>query len=404
MTGCSNNRWTLAVAWRYLWGGKRYAAVNVITWVSIVGVALATAAILIVLSVFNGFRGVAERQLAAIDPDVRVTAAAPGQPILNADSALAAVRAVDDVAHAALMMEQRGVAVTPSMQMPVRWRAVDIDEYRQVAGIDSIVIDGCWLQGSAALSVGVAVGTTARPGGSLTLYVPRRRGRITQANAITAFRADTAVVGAVLRMGNQDYDADMMYIPLDEGRRLLDYYDGEATSIEIGSKPGTDAEALQRRLQRTLGPSYLAQRRQQLQQESFRMIAVEKWITFAMLAFILVIASFNVVSTLVMLRLEKEQDAWTLRALGASSGAIRGIFRWQGRYIAAAGCLLGLFIGLALCLAQEWGGFIRLNAAPGTTAVQAYPVVVEWWDILVVAAVSLCVSLLATRAATLRRQ
>lgn len=383
------------IAWRYLWGGKRYAAVNVITAVSVGGVALATAAIIIVLSVFNGFRQLAQQQLSVVDPDVRVTPS-QGAVIYNADSLVAVINGVDGVREATAMVEQRALVVGERSQTPVRWRGVDADTYARITGIDSVIIDGLWLPGAAMASVGVALDADLRPGSGMALYVPRRLGRITPANAHLAFRGDTLMLGGVVRTGQQDYDADMVYLPIDEGRALLDYYDGEATSIEVSA---TDPGRALNNLRQRLGEQYVVTPREQLQTDTFRMIAVEKWITFAMLAFILLVASFNIISTVVMLVIEKRHDTFTLRALGAGPSDVYAVFMWQGRYIALGGCVIGMLIGCGLTLAQQWGHFIGLGATPGTTAVDYYPVQLLGTDVALVAAISILVSLLATRIA-----
>ena len=167
-----------------------------------------------------------------------------------------------------------------------------------------------------------------------------------------------------------------------------------------------DAGATASRLRDALGPAYKVKDRLQQQEQSFRMIAVEKWITFVMLAFIVVVASFNVVSTMSMLIIEKRDNMATLSAMGATPRMIRGIFMWESWLISLTGGLAGIALGVALCLAQEWGGFIKLGGDPSQLSVTVYPVSLSGADIIVVlamtAAVGLVIGLVATRGVSMR--
>lgn len=383
----------LRIALRYLLSRKSHNAVNIISSVSVAGVAVATIAIVCVLSVFNGFTRLAYDRISLIDPQLKIVPA-NGKVIGNADSLAAAVEGLDEIALAAPAIEEQGLAVYNRRQMPVIVRGVT-PRFADIVAIDSVVIDGSFALGDSAeryasLSVGVAVNLGAHPGyyDYFALYAPRRRGRINAANPMGAFRSDSLIVGSVYEVEETDYDTDGVIVPIDVARNLFDYTT-EASAIDLGISPGVSEADAVSAVSAAIGGDYRVLTRLQQEQESFRMIAVEKWITFIMLAFILIIASFNVVSTLAMLIIEKTPNMATLRALGATDAMTRHIFVWEGWLISIVGGLAGIIIGVALCLAQQWGGFIKLNGDPSRLTITTYPVSVQPTDILAVAALIL---------------
>lgn len=386
------------IACRYLLSKKSHNAVNIISIVSVAGVAVATAAIVIVMSVFNGFTLLAARHLSEIDPDVKVMAA-EGKTISGADSLISILTAMDVVAAAQPVIEERALAVSGGKQMPVIFKGVGVN-FGEVSNIDSLMIDGqrlAYPYGSPGMqeSVGVALGLDARPGLATTvdLYAPRRVGRINPANPQASFRKKQFMVTGVFQVNQPEYDNEYVIIPIGEARDLLEYAD-QCTAIEIAANG--DAEQAAAVISGRLGPGYKALSRSRQEEVSFRMISIEKWVTFLMLAFILVIASFNIVSTLSLLVIEKRENMATLRAIGATAGMIRGIFMRQGWLITMAGGLAGIIIGTALALAQQYGHFIRLNGDPSQLTIDSYPVKVEPCDLAMVMAAVAIVALAAS--------
>lgn len=383
----------LNIARRYLLSRKSHSAVNIICGVAIGGVSVAIMAIVVVLSVFNGFASLAEKQMGLFDADLRVEPAA-GKTIAGADSLAARVAAMPQVAAAVPVIDERALAVSPSAQMPVRLKGVGA-AFADVTDMDSIIVDGAYAvdsvygYGPAHLSVGVAgyMGLSPRVGNIVGVYVPRRVGRINPANPATAFRGDSLAVRSVWQTQRPDYDGDRIIVPLATARRLLDYENGEASAVEIRLAAGADPDAEAARLSAALGDSVRVLTRARQNADSFRMIAVEKWLTFLLLVCILAVASFNIVSTLSLLVIEKRDNMATLRALGASRAMTRRVFMWQGALIALCGGLLGSLLGVALSLGQQHFGWVRLNAEADALTVQVYPVEVHASDLLVVAAV-----------------
>lgn len=383
----------LNIARRYLLSRKSHSAVNIICGVAIGGVSVAIMAIVVVLSVFNGFASLAEKQMGLFDADLRVEPAA-GKTIACADSLAARVAAMPQVAAAVPVIDERALAVSPSAQMPVRLKGVGA-AFADVTDMDSIIVDGAYAvdsvygYGPAHLSVGVAgyMGLSPRVGNIVGVYVPRRVGRINPANPATAFRGDSLAVRSVWQTQRPDYDGDRMIVPLATARRLLDYENGEASAVEIRLAAGADPDAEAARLSAALSDSVRVLTRARQNADSFRMIAVEKWLTFLLLVCILAVASFNIVSTLSLLVIEKRDNMATLRALGASRAMTRRVFMWQGALIALCGGLLGSLLGVALSLGQQHFGWVRLNAEADALTIQVYPVEVHASDLLVVAAV-----------------
>lgn len=383
----------LNIARRYLLSRKSHSAVNIICGVAIGGVSVAIMAIVVVLSVFNGFASLAEKQMGLFDADLRVEPAA-GKTIAGADSLAARVAAMPQVAAAVPVIDERALAVSPSAQMPVSLKGVGA-AFADVTDMDSIIVDGAYAvdsvygYGPAHLSVGVAgyMGLSPRVGNIVGVYVPRRVGRINPANPATAFRGDSLAVRSVWQTQRPDYDGDRMIVPLATARRLLDYENGEASAVEIRLAAGADPDAEAARLSAALGDSVRVLTRARQNADSFRMIAVEKWLTFLLLVCILAVASFNIVSTLSLLVIEKRDNMATLRALGASRAMTRRVFMWQGALIALCGGLLGSLLGVALSLGQQHFGWVRLNAEADALTIQVYPVEVHASDLLVVAAV-----------------
>lgn len=383
----------LNIARRYLLSRKSHSAVNIICGVAIGGVSVAIMAIVVVLSVFNGFASLAEKQMGLFDADLRVEPAA-GKTIADADSLAVRVAAMPQVAAAVPVIDERALAVSPSAQMPVRLKGVGA-AFADVTDMDSIIVDGAYAvdsvygYGPAHLSVGVAgyMGLSPRVGNIVGVYVPRRVGRINPANPATAFRGDSLAVRSVWQTQRPDYDGDRIIVPLATARRLLDYENGEASAVEIRLAAGADPDAEAARLSAALGDSVRVLTRARQNADSFRMIAVEKWLTFLLLVCILAVASFNIVSTLSLLVIEKRDNMATLRALGASRAMTRRVFMWQGALIALCGGLLGSVLGVALSLGQQHFGWVRLNAEADALTIQVYPVEVHAADLLVVAAV-----------------
>lgn len=396
--------WTLKIAWRYLVSKKAHNAVNIISIVSVLGVMVTTAALVCVLSVFNGFRGVIMGRLALLDPQIAITSTL-GKTIEHADSVIDAVESVDGVEEAMPVIEDQALAIFAEYQMPVRLKGVP-NSYNRINNMDSLMIDGDFLLHDqvspyAVVGVGPAMSLHVRPGymRMLQLYAPQRQGRVNLANPMGAFRVDSLFVSGVFQLQQNSYDSDLIFVPLDMARRLFDY-PSQASQIEVKLKPGANEEVAMQQIVDKLGESYTVKNRLMQQAMAYKMVNIEKWMAFLLLAFILIIATFNVISTLSLLIIEKDQSIATLQSMGANGSQVTRIFVTEGWLIALVGAVTGIVLGLALCLCQQQFGWLRLHGDPANMVVNAYPVEVVWTDIIVVfllvAAVGLLTSLVTS--------
>ena len=379
---------SLRIAIRYLFSKKTHNAVNVISLISLAGVAVATMAIVCVLSVFNGFSDLSAAHLSLLDPDLKITPL-EGKSISSVDSLIYEIEQIDGVDVAIPTIEEQALAIYGDRQMPVMIKGVP-SEYENTTDIKSIVIDGDFcltdsIASYATLSVGAAIGLGATPSfyRYLGIYMPKREGRVNVANPMTAFRSDSLIVAAVYQVAQAEYDTDMVMLPFENAARLLDY-DDEATAIEVKLKSPVNLSKVATQMQTILGDGFVVKDRLRQQEQSFRMIEIEKWITFLMLAFILIIASFNIISTLSMLVIEKSENIYTLHSLGATSTMISRIFMLEGWLISIVGGIAGIIIGVILTLAQQWGGFIKLSGDPSALSIDHYPVRLVVMDLFVV--------------------
>lgn len=396
----------LRIACRYLFARKSHNAVNVISMVSLAGVAVATAAMVCVLSVFNGFSRLAEQRLSTVDSDFRIERV-DRRAVTGGDSLAAVLSQIDGVAAAEPVVTTRGLALYGDRQVAVELTGVT-GRWREAVGFDYIVVDGgeegvAMRDAGVTIGAGVAVKLGAHPDyyPRFRVYVPRRRGRANPANPLTAFRGDSLAVAEVFRSDHAETDASVVVMPLWRLRAMLEYDDGEATAVDVIADGTVSDSRLDALLSEAVGDGMRVVARADRDESSSRMIAIEKWISFVMLAFIMLIASFNVVSTLSMLIIEKRSSMSILRSMGATRRSVAAVFVWQGLLISACGGALGMILGSALTLAQQWGGFIHLAGDPAQLSVTVYPVRLEAVDLVAVFAVVVAVGALVAFASGL---
>ena len=390
----------LHIALRYLRSKKSHSAVNIISIVSVCGVIVATAAIVCVLSVFNGFSKLIHSKLSMLDADIAITTTL-GKTIADADSVAAVARGVAGVEMALPVVEDNALAMFFNYQMPVTLKGVP-NGYDSLTNIRSTIIDGKYLLDDgisqySVIAIGPALSLNVRPDylKMVSLYTPRRRGNINLANPATALRSDSVFVSGVFQIEQNKYDRNTMFVSIEMARRLFDYTT-QATAVELRLAPGANEPAVMAALNDALGEQYVVKNRLMQQAEAFRMVNIEKWVTFLLLGFILVIATFNVIGALSLLIIEKTDSIDTFRNLGASNKLISRIFVMEGWVISLTGAVLGIALGLVLCLLQEHFGLIEMQGNAATLIITAYPVAVQWTDVLVVLALSVAVGALTS--------
>ena len=393
-------RFSLKIAARYLVAKKTHSAVNIISIISMCGVVVTTAALVCVLSVFNGFASLIGSKLSMLDPQIAISAT-EGKVIEHADSLISVVRGIDGVKIAIPTVEDHCLALFGDYQMPVRVKGVP-QGYDTLTNITPAILEGEFMLDDSVsrygvLSIGAALQLRARPGfiGQVRLFAPQRRGAVNIANPMGAFRADSVFVAAVYQIEQSDYDRDLMFVPLDMAQFLFDC-DDEATTVEVTLQPVADEQAVMQALTATLGPGYIVKNRLMQQAASFRMVNIEKWVTFLLLGFIMVIATFNVISTLSLLIIEKDESIRTFRYLGATDKQISGIFVAEGWLISLTGAVLGVSLGLLLCWLQQEFGLIALQGNGDNLIVRTYPVEIQFTDVAIVFAIVAAVGLLTS--------
>ncbi|HJA84714.1 MAG TPA: FtsX-like permease family protein [Candidatus Bacteroides avicola] len=388
------------IARRYLFAPKKHRAVNVISALSACGVALATLALVCTLSVFNGFQEMVAGFFTAFDPELKITVR-EGKTFCPSDSCLQAVRRLPEVDVWSETLEDNALVKYKDRQTVAVVKGVD-GCYEQLASIDSLLFGAgeFILQDSVAdyvvpgvelmSSLGCGIGFIQ----PLEVYVPRQGMRINPANPALGLRKGYLhSSGLIFIVNQQKYDAHYLLTSLDFARRLFGQ-EGQVSAIELRLVPGADVRSVQRRIAGLIGPRFRVENRYEQQADVFRIMEIEKLISYLFLTFILVVACFNLVGSLSMLILEKRDNVQTLRNLGADERLVRRIFLYEGGLIAVFGALAGIAGGLLLCWAQQQFGFLSLGSS-GEFVTDAYPVSIHPADVLLVFVTVVAVSWLS---------
>ena len=388
------------IARRYLFSKKSHNAINVISAISVCGVALATLALICTLSVFNGFQDLVASFFTAFDPELKVTAVR-GKVFDGQDPRVLALKQMPEVEVYSESLEDNAMVQYQGRQAMAVIKGVE-DNFDRLTPIDSILF------GRGDLMLHDEVADYAIPGiqllsslGSgirfldpLEVYAPKRGAKVNVANPSTAFVSGNLFSsGLVFAVNQEKYDASYILTSLAFARRLFQY-DTEVSAVNLRLNPDADIDAVKKEVQERLGADFRVQDRYEQQADTYRIMRVEKLISYLFLTFILVIACFNVIGSLSMLIIDKREDVVTLRNLGASDSQIVRIFLFEGRMILFFGAFVGVALGLFLCWLQQAFGLIRLGNS-GSFVVDAYPVSVEAMDVLVVFVTVLLVGFLS---------
>lgn len=378
------------IARRYLFSKKKHNAINIISGVSVCGVALATLALVCTLSVFNGFQDMVAGFFTAFDPELKITVR-EGKVFDPRMPAVQQVRALPEVDVWTETLEENAMVQYKDRQAMAVIKGVE-NNFEQLTSIDSLLYGtGEFVLNDSVVDYGVMgvelvseLGTGIQFVDPLQVYAPKRNVRVNVANPSAAFNRDYLFSpGAVFVVNQQKYDARYILTSLSFARRLFGY-DREVSAIELKLKPGSNTGAVQRDMQALLGDGFVVQNRYEQQADVFRIMEIEKLISYLFLTFILTIACFNVIGSLSMLILDKREDVETLRNLGADDRLIARIFLFEGRLISLFGAAAGIVLGLLLCYVQQRFGLISLGGGNGSFVVDAYPVSVHVVDIVLI--------------------
>lgn len=385
-------------AWRYFKAKKSTNAINVISWISIVAITIGTAALILVLSVFNGFEGLVKSLYSSFYPDIRI-GPATGKVLTLTPEQVQRLRAVPGVLHLSLVAEEKALLQNGDYQSMIYLKGVD-KEYTQVTGIAGHVIKGSFQTGTAEDPLLVLGGVVENAVGvqsdrnlaPLVVYLPRKT-EINVSNPLDAVSSDTInTAGAFLIQ--QEFDSKYALTNLDFIKTMMQLGPEQYGAVEISLVPGADEEKVQRAVQAQVGGAYRVETRYQQNQSLYSVMRVEKWAIYAILSLILVVAAFNMIGALTMLVLEKKQDINVLHALGASQRLIRRIFLTEGLLLGIIGGGTGMLLALLLALMQVNLKLIPLEGS--SFLIDYFPVQLSIYDFLLVGATVLLIALLAS--------
>lgn len=378
------------VARRYLFSKKKTHAINVISLISVIGVAVATMALVIVLSVFNGFHDLVASFFTNFDPQLKVVPV-EGKTVPADDPILTKISHFPEVDVATGTVEDMALAIYNGKQAMVTIKGVD-DNFPQLTHITEILYgDGQFQLHTANLQYGTpgirlaqTLGLGANWKGYLKIYAPQREGQLDMTDPQSGFVVDSLISpGVVFSVNQGKYDKSYIVTSLGFAQNLFNQQ-GMVSALELRLKPGSNFESVKARMQQVAGKKYQVLDRFEQQRDTFKIMKVEKLMAYIFLTFILIVACFNIIGSLSMLIIDKKDDVVTLRNLGASDKQIRRIFLFEGRLISVFGAIFGILLGLLLCWLQQQYGFVKMGSSDGTFVVNAYPVSVHYSDVLLI--------------------
>ena len=388
-------RLPLFIANRYLLAKKSHNLINIITWISILGISVGSFALIVVLSAFNGLEQVISSMNSRLTPDLQISPV-KGKTINLTAFPLGQLKDIQGVEY-----------VTPTITEDALFRANDKQhigqvkgvglEYQQIDRINDIVFgnDGLVLSDDdehdfAVPGAGVAwyLGINAyNPYAMVRVYVPKR-GNASQMSLENSFNSDVLTIRSIFST-EQEQDEKLLLVPFDWLSELLEYED-KASNIEVFSAPDADVNKIKKSVSAIIGEDFTVKNQQEQQETLYKIMRSEKWAVYVILTFILILATFNVVGSLSMLMIDKRKDTEILKSMGANNHLIQKIFMNEGLLISVAGGIIGLLLGIILVLLQQQFGFVKFGTG-GNYVVDAYPVLLKLIDVLLIFATILVV-------------
>lgn len=389
------------IARRYLFSKKSTHVINVISSISVIGVAVATMALVIVLSVFNGFHDLVASLFTSFDPQLKVVPV-EGKTAPADDPILTKIRLLPQVDVATETVEDQALAIYNDHQAMVKIKGVD-DNFAELSHITDILYgDGSFSLHAANLEYGIVgirlaqnLGIGAQWDGFLKIYAPKKEGQLDMTNPGDGFVVDSLnSPGVLFAVKQAKYDKNYIITSISFARNLFGQQ-GMLSDLELRLKPGSNLDAVKAEMQQIAGNKYKVLDRFEQQEDTFKIMSIEKMIAYIFLTFILVVACFNIIGSLSMLIIDKKNDVETLRNLGANDKQITRVFLFEGRMIAVIGAVIGIGLGLLLCFLQQQYGFVRLGDSEGSFIVDAYPVSVHYSDVAIIFVTVIAVGWLA---------
>jgi lipoprotein-releasing system permease protein len=378
------------IAKRYLFSKKKHNAINIISGVSVCGVALATMALVCTLSVFNGFRDMVATFFTAFDPELKVMVK-EGKVFNPNDAHITAIKNLPEVRVCSQTLEENAMVQYKDRQTMAIIKGVQ-ENFEKLTSIDSILIgNGIFMLHDTIADYGVmgvelvsTLGCGVQFIDPLQVYVPKRDAPVDLVNPSSSFNMEYLYSpGVVFAVKQRKYDSQYIITSLNFARKLLNYKH-EVSAIELRLTNDANPDRVKAKIEKIVGPSFVVQNRYEQQADIFNIMKIEKFISYLFLTFILMIACFNVIGSLSMLILDKRDDVITLRNLGANDKLISRIFLFEGRLISIFGAVLGILLGLGLCYLQQKYGLISLGGNRDNFVIKAYPVSVHAIDVVIV--------------------
>ena len=388
-------RLPLFIANRYLVAKKSHNLINIITWISILGISVGSFALIVVLSAFNGLEKVISSMNNRLTPDLQI-APVKGKTIDLTAFPLGQLKDIQGVDYVIPTITEDALFRANDKQHIGQVKGVGL-EYQKINRLTEIVFGGGDLVLSdedehdfAVPGAGVAwyLGINPySPYAMLRIYVPKR-GNASLMNLENSFNSDVVTVRSVFST-EQEQDEKLVLVPFEMFSELLEYED-KATHVEIFTAPNADVNKVQKSVASIIGANYTVKNQQEQQETLYKIMRSEKWAVYVILTFILILATFNVVGSLSMLMIDKRKDTEILKAMGADNQLIQRIFMNEGLLISVAGGLIGLLLGIILVLLQQQFGFVKFGTG-GNYVVDAYPVLLKLKDVLLIFATILVV-------------
>lgn len=381
-------------AWRYFKSKKSTNAINLIAWISVTAIAVGSAALIIVLSVFNGFESLVKGLYSDFYADVRV-APATGKTFHLSAEQLKKVHTITGVLGLSAVVEEKAVLMNGDCSSIVYIRGVD-DQFTNVSKISNHIRRGKFELGTAdvpKIVVGAGIENAAcvdveRPTAPLTLYMPNRSASsFVSSDALNAFNVQA--VGTF--MVQQDFDNKYVFSNIGFLRFMMNLKDDEYSTLDI--KTIYESGQVKKELQKLLGSGFLVQTRYEQNQSLYTVMQIEKWVIYGILSLILVVAAFNMIGALTMLVLEKQKDIAVMQAMGANTNRIKGIFLTEGLLLAGLGGVSGMLIAAFICWIQLKFELIKLGG--NTFIIDYYPVKMVIGDFLLVGGTVFIIAILA---------
>lgn len=387
----------LFIALRYLFSKNKQNIINIISGISVAGIIVGTMALVIVLSVFNGFNGLIETFFSNFDPDLKITASR-GKMFSPSENRFEEIQNLLGVLHYAEVIEETALLKYGDQQYPAIVKGVP-PNYSDYTSIDTLIIDGIFMlqdDGIDYAVVGQGVAYNLGLGLSfvdpIRIFVPKK-GHQASLNPAQSLNFDYIFPAGVFSL-LEEIDSKYLIVPYHFASRLFES-ENRVSAVELGIDPGVNSKKLQKEIQGILGDSFHVKNKYQQHDMIFRTIKSEKWASYFILVFILIVASFNMLGSLSMLIIDKKEDLFILRSMGADSKLIRKIFLFEGWLISFFGALIGALLGIFICWLQIRFELVTLPGT-GSFVITAYPVKIVLSDIFLILGIVLGIGFIAS--------